>query len=122
MAIRTIKIEDFFGEPADFEIIWETVKMTCTFAVGIQTDKRNELSIFHVTSVGGKDIYTCLNTYFLDTYKQYDFFLDTYKQYDLSIEESIKKEMARVITRVLTARFKAGQITMKQIERWAENV
>lgn len=112
MAIKTIRVEDFYGEPADFEIVWETVKMTCTFAVGIQTDKRNELSIFHVTSMGGKDIYICLNTYFLDTYKQHD----------LSIEESIKKEMARVITRILTARFKAGQITMKQIERWAENV
>ena len=73
MAIRTIRTEDFFGEPADFEIIWETVCMTCTFAVGIQTDKRNEFSIFHVTNMGGKDIYTVLDTGFLDVYQKYGF-------------------------------------------------
>ena len=112
MAIRTIRTGDFFGEPADFEIIWETVCMTCTFAVGIQTDKHNELSIFHVASMGGKDIYICLNTYFLDVCKQYN----------LSIEKGIKEEMQKVITRVLTARVKAGMITVEQIERWAKNV
>ena len=26
----TIRTEDYFGEPADFEIIWATVCMTCT--------------------------------------------------------------------------------------------
>jgi hypothetical protein len=108
---KIIQTNDFFGEPANFEIIWETVKMTCTFAVGIQTDKRNEFSIFHVTNLGGDDIYTVLDTGFLDVYQKYGF----------SVEEKVKKEMAKVITRVLTARFKAGQITIKQIERWAEN-
>lgn len=112
MAIRTIRTEDFFGEPADFEIIWETVRMTCTFAVGIQTNKRNEFSIFHVTSMGGKDIYHILDTGFLDVYQKYGF----------SVEEKVKKEMTKVITRVLTARVKAGMITVEQIERWAENV
>lgn len=108
---KIIQTNDFFGEPANFEIIWETVKMTCTFAVGIQTDKRNEFSIFHVTNLGGNDIYTVLDTGFLDVYQKYGF----------SVEEKVKKEMAKVITRVLTARFKAGQITIEQIERWAEN-
>ena len=112
MAIRTIKATDFFNEPADFEIIWETVCMTCTFAVGIQTDKRNELSIFYVTNMGGKDIYTCLNTYFLDIYEKYN----------LNIEERVKKEMKEVIKKVLTTRVKAGMITVEQIERWAKNV
>lgn len=110
MAIRVIRTEDFFGEPADFEIIWETVCMTCTFAVGIQTDKRNEFSIFHVTNMGGEDIYTCLDTCFFNIYKQYNF----------SIEEKVKKEMKKVITRVLTARVKAGMITVEQIKRWAK--
>ena len=110
MAIRFIRTEDFFGEPADFEIIWETVCMTCTFAVGIQTDRRNELSIFHVTNMGKDDIYTCLNT----------LFLDVYEQHHLSVEEKVKKEMKEVITRVLTARVKAGIITIEQIERWAK--
>ena len=108
---KIIRTGDFFGEPANFEIIWETVKMTCTFAVGIQTDKRNEFSIFHVTNFGGNDIYTVLDTGFLDVYQKYGF----------SVEEKVKKEMAKVITQVLTARFKAGQITIEQIERWAEN-
>lgn len=108
---RIIRTEDYFGDPADFAIIWETVCMTCTFAVGFQIDKRNEVSIFHVTSMGGKDIYTCLDTCFLDIYNQYNF----------SIEEKVKREMKKVITRVLTARLKAGMITMEQIERWAEN-
>jgi hypothetical protein len=109
---KIIRTEDFFGEPANFEIIWGTVCLTCTFAVGIQTDKRNEFSIFHVTSMGGKDIYHILDTGFLDVYQKYGF----------SVEEKVKKEMAKVITRVLTARVKAGMITVEQIERWAENV
>lgn len=111
MAIRTIRTEDYFGESADFEIIWETVCMTCTFAVGIQTDKRNEFSIFHVTNMGRNDIYTILDTGFLDIYKKYNF----------SVEEKVKKEMKKVITKVLTARVKAGMITVEQIERWAKN-
>lgn len=110
MAIRFIRATDYFGEPADFEIIWETVCMTCTFAVGIQTDKRNELSIFHVTNIIGRDVYTCLDTCFIDVYKQYNF----------SFEEKVKKEMKKVITNVLTARAKAGMITIEQIERWVK--
>lgn len=111
VAHKFIRTRDFFGELADFEIIWMTVCMTCTFAVGIQTDKRNELSIFHVTNMGGEDIYTCLNTYFIDICKQYNF----------NIEEKIKKEMKKVITNVLTTRAKAGMITIEQIERWIKN-
>ena len=111
MVIKIIRTEDFFGEPADFEIIWETVFMTCTFAVGIQTDKRNEFSIFHVTSMNGKDIYHILDTGFLDIYYRYGF----------SVEAKVKKEMQKVITRVLTARAEAGMITVEQIERWAKN-
>lgn len=110
MIIRTIRTEDFFGEPADFEIIWETVCMTCTFAVGIQTDKRNEFTIFHVTNRGGKDVYTVLDTGFLDVYYKYSF----------SVEAKVKKEMKKVITKVLTARVKAGMITVEQIERWSK--
>lgn len=106
---KIIQTNDFFGEPADFEIIWETGCLTCTFAVGIQTDKRNEFSIFHVTSMGGEDIYHILDTGYLDVYKKYN----------LSVEEKVKEEMAKVITRVLTARVKAGMITVEQIERWA---
>lgn len=109
---KIIQTNDFFGEPANFEIIWMTVCMTCTFAVGIQTDKRNEFTIFHVTNMGGNDIYTGLETVFLE-----DYYNDSF-----SLVEKVKKEMAKVITRVLTARIKAGMITMKQIERWAENV
>lgn len=111
MTIRTIKTKDYFGVFHNFEIIWETVCMTCTFAVGIQTDNRNEFSIFHVTNMGGNDIYTILDTGFLDVYKNYNF----------SVEEKVKKEMKKVIKRVLTARVKAGMITIEQIERWAKN-
>ena len=111
MAIRTIKTEDFFGKLANFEIVWETVCMTCTFAVGIQTDKRNEFSIFHVTNMGGDDIYTILDTGFLDIYKKYNY----------SVEEKVKKEMKKVIKRVLTARVRCGMITVEQIERWSKN-
>ena len=109
MAIRTIRAEGFF-EPADFEIIWETVCMTCTFAVGIQTDKRNEFSIFYVTNMGGKDIYHILDTGFLDVYYKNNF----------SVEEKVKEEMKKVITEVLTARVKAGMITVEQIKRWVK--
>ena len=111
MTIRTIRTEDFFEEPADFEIIWATVCMTCTFAVGIQTDKRNEFSIFHVTNMGGKDIYHILDTGFLDVYQKYNF----------SVVDKVQEEMKKVITRVLTARLKAGMITVKQIENWARS-
>ena len=111
MVIRTIRTEDFFGEPANFEIIWETVCMTCTFAVGIQTDKRNEFSIFHVTNMGEKDIYHILDTGFLDVYQKYNF----------SVVDKVQEEMKKVITRVLTARLKAGMITVKQIENWARS-
>lgn len=97
MAIKTIRAEGFF-EPADFEIIWETVCMTCTFAVGIQTDKRNEFSIFYVTNMDGKDIYHILDTGFLDVYYKNNF----------SVEEKVKEEMKKVITEVLIARIKAG--------------
>ena len=107
----TIRTEDYFGEPADFEIIWETVCMTCTFAVGIQTDKRNEFSIFHVTNMGGKDIYHILDTGFLDVYQKYNF----------SVVDKVQEEMKKVITRVLTARLNAGMITVKQIENWARS-
>mgnify|MGYP006958224108 CR=1 FL=1 len=108
---KIIRTNDYFGEPADFEIIWTTYRMTCTFAVGIQTNKRNEFTIFHVTNMGGNDIYTALDTGFFDVYQKYGF----------SIEEKVKEEMAKVITRVLTARVKAGMITIEQIKRWAEN-
>lgn len=110
MMNKVIRTKDFFGADADFEIIWETVCMTCTFAVGIQTDKRNELSIFHVTNMGGADRYTVLDTCFLDIYKKYNY----------SIEEKVKKEMVKVITKVLTARAKAGMITIEQIKGWAK--
>lgn len=111
MAIRTIRTKDFFGEPTDFEILWETVCMTCTFAVGIQTDRRNELTIFHVTNMGGSDIYTGLNTFFLENFYNNSFLL----------VENIKKEMKKVIKRVLTSRVKCGMITIEQIERWSKN-
>lgn len=111
MAIRTIRTKDYFGVSHNFEIIWETVCMTCTFAVGIQTDKRNEISIFHVTNIGGDDIYTILDTGFFNIYKNYNFY----------IEEKVKRAMKKVIKRVLTARVKAGMITVEQIERWAKN-
>ncbi len=111
MTNKIIKTYDFFGAEATFEILWETVFMTCTFAVGIQTDKRNELSIFHVTNYGGSDVYTVLDTCFLNVYKKYNY----------SIEEKVKKEMAKVITKVLTARAKAGMITIDQIKKWAHN-
>ena len=109
MAIKTIRAEGFF-EPADFEIIWETVCMTCTFAVGIQTDKRNEFSIFYVTNMDGKDIYHILDTGFLDVYYKNNF----------SVEEKVKEEMKKVITEVLIARIKAGMITVEQIKRWVK--
>ena len=109
MAIKTIRAEGFF-EPADFEIIWETVCMTCTFAVGIQTDKRNEFSIFYVTNMDGKDIYHILDTGFLDVYYKNKF----------SVEEKVKEEMKKVITEVLTAKIKAGMITVEQIKRWVK--
>ena len=109
MAIKTIRAEGFF-EPADFEIIWETVCMTCTFAVGIQTDKRNEFSIFYVTNMDGKDIYHILDTGFLDVYYKNNF----------SVEEKVKEEMKKVITEVLTAKRKAGMITVEQIKRWVK--
>lgn len=109
MAIKTIRAEGFF-EPADFEIIWETVCMTCTFAVGIQTDKRNEFSIFYVTNMDGKDIYHILDTGFLDVYYKNNF----------SVEEKVKEEMKKVITEVLTAKIKAGMITVEQIKRWVK--
>ena len=109
MAIKTIRAEGFF-EPADFEIIWETVCMTCTFAVGIQTDKRNEFSIFYVTNMDGKDIYHILDTGFLDVYYKNNF----------SVEEKVKEEMKKVITEVLTVRIKAGMITVEQIKRWVK--
>lgn len=106
---KIIQTNDFFGKPANFEIIWTTVCLTCTFAVGIQTDKRNEFTIFHVTNMGGNDIYTVLDTGFLDVYQKYGF----------SVEEKVKKEMAKVITKVLTTRLKSGMITVEQIERLA---
>ena len=109
MAIKTIRTKDFFGEPADFEIIWETVCMTFTFAVGIQTDRQNEFSIFRVTNMDGKDIYHTLDTGFLDVYYKYDF----------SVVEKVKKEMKKVITRVLTTQLKSGTITIEQIEKMA---
>ena len=108
---KIITVNDYFGEPADFIICWETVCMTCTFAVGFQTDKRNELSIFHVTNNGGEDIYHILDTCYLEVYRQYGF----------SIEEKVKKEMKKVIARVLTARAEAGMITIEQIEKWAKH-
>jgi hypothetical protein len=110
MKNKIIRTEDFFGAPADFEIIWETVCLTCTFAVGIQTDKRNELSIFHVTSMGGNDIYTGLDTVFLE-----DYYNDSF-----SLVKKVQKEMKKVITRVLTARIEAGMLTIEQVERWAK--
>lgn len=109
---KNIWTYDFFGKPANFEIIWETVCLTCTFAVGIQTDKRNEFTIFHVINMGDNDIYIVLDTGFLDVYQKYG----------LSVEEKVKKEMAKVITRVLTEKVKDGIITVEQIERWAKNV
>lgn len=107
---KIITANDYFGEPADFIICWETVCMSCTFAVGIKTDKRNEFSIFHVTNMGGKDIYHILDTGFLDVYYKYSF----------PVVEKVKKEMKKVITRVLTARAEAGMITIEQIEKWAK--
>ena len=50
----TIRTEDYFGEPADFEIIWETVCMTCTFAVGIQGGTIKALEEMNFIEKSGK--------------------------------------------------------------------
>ena len=111
VAHKFIKTNNVFGTPVEFEIVWMTVCLTCTFAVGIQTDKHNELTIFHVTNMGGNDIYTSLDTVFLEDYYNNSF----------SLVEKVKKEMKKVIKRVLTARVKCGMITVEQIERWSKN-
>lgn len=108
---RIVKANDYFGNESTFGIIWETVCMTCTFAVGIDFNDTNELSIFYVYNMGRDDIYDCLNTLFINVYQQHGY----------SYEEKIKKEMAEKIKEVLTARVKAGMITVEQIERWVKN-
>lgn len=108
---KIISTNNYFGELVDFIICWETVCMTCTFAVGFQTDKQNELSIFYVTNIGEKDIYNILDICHLEVYQRCGF----------SIEEKVKKEMKKVIARVLTTRVEAGIITIEQIKKWAEH-
>lgn len=99
---KIIEAKDYFGYSANFEIIWETYFIICTFAVGVHTDRRDELSIFRVTHLNGKDVYTCLNAGSLDVYQ-------------------VKKEMKEVITQILMARLKAGTMTMEQITNLLES-
>lgn len=108
---KIISANDYFGKLADFVILWETVSMSCTFAVGVQTDKRNELSIFHVIHYNGRDNYFILDTCFIDVYQKYGF----------SLEEKVKKEMKKVIIKVLTARVKAGILSLETIMKWARH-
>ena len=42
---RIVKANDYFGNESTFGIIWETVCMTCTFAVGIDFNDTNELQL-----------------------------------------------------------------------------
>lgn len=109
--MKIIKTNDFFGTPADFAIVWSTVCLTCTFAIGIQLDCPDEFTIFHVTSFHGKDEYTVLDTCFYSIFERYNY----------SIEEKVKKEMEKVITRVLTTRIAANMLTVEQVINWSEN-
>lgn len=107
---RIIDTKDYLGNDSTFSIIWETVFMSCTFAVGIDFNDPDEMSIFYVYHMFEKDHYECLDTLFINVYEKYGY----------SYIEKIKKEMAKKTKEVLIARLKAGLITLDKIEKWAK--
>jgi len=108
---RVIDTKDYLGNDSRFGIIWEKVFLSCTFSVGIDFNDPNELSIFYVYNVYGKDHYECLDTLFLDVYKKYGH----------DITEKVKKEIANKAKLVLASRVQAGLLTVETIEKWAEH-
>lgn len=109
--IRVIQAKDYLGKEAMYAICFETIILHETFAVGIDTQDRGEVSIFHVVNDGRKDNYECLDTCFWDIYLKYN----------LSFEKKFKKEITQVLKRVLRNRVEAGLITVEQIQKWVKN-
>ena len=105
--MKTVWAKDFFRDYKYFNICFETTIMNEKFAVGVDTTKPNEVSIFYVMSGCGDDVYYCLNTCFWDIFEKYHF----------SFEEKLKKEIAKVLKDILTSKVKAGKMTIEQIER-----
>ena len=102
---KIINAKDYFGTETTYIICFETVVLTETFAVGIDTADTDEVSIFHVVNDGIKDNYITLDTCLL-------------WNVNFNFEDKFKKEIATVLTRVLTNRVKSGMLTVEQIKKW----
>lgn len=105
---KIIHAKDYFGKDTSFIIVYETVCMNYTFAIGLDINKPNEFSFFEVCH------YLKDNYYILDTG-----FLDVYKKYNYSIMESFEKKIKELITERLTKKYECGKMTLLEIEALA---
>lgn len=96
-------------------IVWEQFfsnLFNYTFALGINQANKNEMVLFHVYGWQGKDEYSVISLFYLDTVDNNANLLTEY----------VKKDIARFLKKSLTNRVQSGTLTIEQIERMAKNV
>ena len=105
---------DAFGKTRDFNIIWEkscACLFNYTFALGIDSEDVNEMTLFIVHGTDDRDMYEALDTYHLSDYQGKS---DQLLEY-------IKVAMANRLKSALMTRVSGNLLTIEQVERMARN-
>lgn len=99
----------------NFQEIYSTVCMTCTFAVGVDIENRNRVGIFYVTNDGIRDHYEMKASVNINPAGGI-----SPEIMGRMVQNELKDVMRITIKRVLTTRLKSGMITIEQIEKIAK--
>ena len=112
--MKVITALNSFKEVRDFNIIWEkfcACLFNYTFALGVDSEDTNEMTLFIVYGMDGKDQYKALDTYFLPDYQGNSNLLLEY----------IKGAMVTYLKSALTARIYHRLLTVEEIEKMVKN-
>jgi len=108
--MKVITASNFFEEVRDFNIIWEkfcACLFNYTFALGVDSEDANEMTLFRVYGMDGEDKYEALDTYFLSDYQGNS----------NQLLEYIKGAMVTYLKSALTARIYHHLLTIEEIEK-----
>ena len=107
--------KDDFGWGAqmrNFQEIYSTVCMTCSFVVGVDIENRKRIGIFYVTNDGIRDHYEMKAGININPAGGI-----SPQVMGSMVQDELKNVMKRTIKRVLATRLRSGMITVEQIER-----
>ena len=103
-----------FGEIKGFNIIWAescACLFNYTFALGVDSQDVNEMTLFIVHGTDDRDMYEALDTYHLSDYQGNS----------NRLLEYIKVAMANRLKSALMTRVSGNLLTIEQVERMARN-